>query len=56
MKNERKQAITDLNVPNGSRDIPFQSQQFEQDGRRGFGDFLPYFHLNMTSQMQSARH
>ena len=25
----KKWAITDLNVPNGSRDIPFQSQEFE---------------------------
>ena len=31
----KKWAITDLNAPNGSRDIPFQSQQFEQDGRSG---------------------
>ena len=34
-----KRAITDLNAPNGSRDIPFQSQEFEQDGRRHFVDF-----------------
>ena len=36
----RKRAITDLNAPNDSRDISFQSQEFEQDGRRhsvGFG-------------------
>ena len=26
MKNAKKRAITDLNAPNGSRDIPFQSQ------------------------------
>ena len=25
---KKKRAITDLNVPNGSRDIPFQSQEF----------------------------
>ena len=31
-----KIAITDLNAPNGSRDIPFQSQEFKQDGRRHF--------------------
>ena len=49
---KKKRAITDLNVPNGSRDIPFQSQEFEQHGRHHFVDFLPRFHLNMTSQMQ----
>ena len=27
------------NAPNGSRDIPFQSQEFEQYGRRHFVDF-----------------
>ena len=36
-KNPR--AITDLNAPNGSRDIPFQSQEFEQYGDRHFVDF-----------------
>ena len=36
---KKKRAITDLNVPNGSRDIPFQSQEFEQYGRRHFVDF-----------------
>ena len=35
----QKRAITDLNAPNGSRDIPFQSQEFEQYGRRHFVDF-----------------
>ena len=35
----KKRAITDLNAPNGSRDIPFQSQEFEQHGRRHFVDF-----------------
>ena len=29
----KKSAITELNVPNGFRDMPFQSQKFEQDGR-----------------------
>ena len=29
-KCQKKRAITDLNAPNGSRDIPFQSQEFEQ--------------------------
>ena len=36
---KQKRAITDLNAPNGSRDIPFQSQEFEQYGRRHFVDF-----------------
>ena len=44
----KKQAITDLNAPNGSRDIPSQSQEFENDGRRHFVGF----NLNMTSQTQ----
>ena len=35
----KKLAITDLNAPNGSRDIPFQSQEFRQDGHRHFVDF-----------------
>ena len=34
----KKRAITDLNPPDGSRDIPFQSQEFEQDGSRHFVD------------------
>ena len=28
-----KRAITDLNAPNGSRDIPFQIRELEQYGR-----------------------
>ena len=39
VKTARKRAITDLNASNGFRDIPFQSQGFEQDGRRHFADF-----------------
>ena len=35
----KKRVITDLNAPNGSRDIPFQSREFEQYGRRHFVDF-----------------
>ena len=31
---KKKRAITDLNAPNGSRDIPFQLQEFGQDGQR----------------------
>ena len=52
MKNAEKRAITDLNAPNGSRDIPCQSQEFVQYGHRHFVDFQPRFHLNMTSQPQ----
>ena len=48
-------AITDLNAPNGSRDIPSQSQEFEQDGCRHFVGFQPHFHVNMTSQTQSSK-
>ena len=29
---KKNRAITDLNAPNGSHDIPFQSQEFGQDG------------------------
>ena len=35
----KKRAITDLSAPKGSRDIRFQSQEFEQYGRRHFVDF-----------------
>ena len=34
-----KKAIIELNAPNGSGDIPFQSQKFEHDGCRHFVDF-----------------
>ena len=43
VKNAEQRAITDLNVPNGSRDIPFQSQEFEQYGRRHFVAFSLVF-------------
>ena len=52
---QKKRAITDLNAPNGSQDIQFQSQEFEQDGHRHFVGFQPHFHLNMTSQTQFFR-
>ena len=52
VKNEKKWAITDFNGPNGSRDIPFQSQAFRQDDHRHFVGFQPHFHLNMTSHTQ----
>ena len=51
----KKRAITDLNVPSGSRDIPFQSQEFGQDGYRHFVGFQPHFQLNMTSQTQYCK-
>ena len=35
----KTKAITDLNVPNGSQDILFQSQEFEQNGCYHFVDF-----------------
>ena len=47
---KKKRAITDLNAPNGSRDTPFQSQEFGQDGHCHFVGFQPHFRLNMTSQ------
>ena len=49
---KKKRAITYLNAPNGSRDIPLQSQEFGQDGHRHFVGFQPHFHLNITSQTQ----
>ena len=52
---QKKRAITDLNAPNGSRDIPFQSQEFGQDGHHHFVGFQLHFHLNMTSQTQSCK-
>ena len=52
---KKKRAITDLNAPNGSRDIPIQSQEFVRDGQRHFVGFQPHFHLNMTSQAQCYR-
>ena len=51
----QKIAITDLNAPDGSRDIPFQNQKFEKDGLRHFVGFQPHFHINMTSQTQSGK-
>ena len=38
-KCKKKRPITDLNAPNGSRDVPFQSQEFEQYGRHHFVHF-----------------
>ena len=54
-ENAKTRAITDLNAPNGSRDILFQSQEFGQDGHRHFVGFQPHFHLQMTSQTQSCK-
>ena len=56
VKNAKKErAITDLNVPSGSRDIPFQSQEFWQDGHCHFVGFQPHFRLHMTSQTQYCK-
>ena len=55
MKNAKKRAITDLNARNGSQDIPFQSQEFGQDGYRHFVGFQPYFQLNMMSETQYCK-
>ena len=55
VKNAKKRAITDLNAPNGSWDVPFQSQEFGQDGHRHFLGFQPHFQLNMTSQTQYCK-
>ena len=54
-KGKKKRAITDLSAPNGSLDVPFQSQEFEQYGRRHFVDFWPRSHLNMTSRTQCCK-
>ena len=54
-KCKKKRAITDLNVPNGSRDIQFQSQEFGQDGHLHFVGFQSHFDLNMTSQTQCCK-
>ena len=39
VKSVKNEPFTDLNAPNGSRDIPFQSQEFKQEGHRHFADF-----------------
>ena len=54
-KCKKKRAVTNLNEPNRSPDIPFQSQEFGQDGHRHSVGFLPHFHLNMTSQTQYCK-
>ena len=48
-KTHKKRTMTNLNAPNGSPDIPFQSQEYGQAGYRHFVGFQPHFHLNMTS-------
>ena len=55
VKNVKERAITDINALNGCRDIPFQSQEFGQDGHRHFVGFQPHFQLNMPSQMQYCK-
>ena len=49
----QKTTITDLNEPDGSRDIPFQCQEIGQDGHRHFVCFQPHFYL--TSQTQCCK-
>ena len=49
-------AITNLNAPNGSRDIPFQSREFEQDGCRYFVDSSLVFTLIWRHRRSPARH
>ena len=44
-----------LNVPNGSQDIIFLSQEFGQDGHCHSVDFWPRFNSNMTSETQSCK-
>ena len=55
VKNAKRRTITDLNAPNGSQDIPFQSQEFGQAGHRHFVGFQPHFHLDMTSETQCCK-
>ena len=52
---QKQNKPSDLNAPNGSRDTPSQSHEFEQDGRRHFVGFQPHFRVHMTSQTQSGK-
>ena len=53
----KKRAITDLNAPNCSRDIPFQSEEFGQDGHRHFVGFQPHFLTALRAQPKNrTRH
>ena len=51
----KKRVITDLITPNGSQDIPVQSQEFWQNVHCHFLGFQPHFHLNMMSQTQCCK-
>ena len=51
----KKKVLTYLDAPNGSQDISFRSQEFEQDGSHHFEGFHPHFHTKMTSQTQSYK-
>ena len=42
---QKKRAITNLNAPNGSQDIPFQSQEFGQDGHCHLSRFSASFSI-----------
>ena len=55
MQKKDEPSITDLNAPNGSRDIPSQSQEFEQDGRRHFVGFEAQFPVNMSNKFGIKR-
>ena len=46
----QKKAVTDLNVPDGSRDIPFQCQKMS---KMDIAILHPHFYL--TSQMQCCK-
>ena len=48
----KNRAITDLS---GSRDVPFQSQEFGEDGHCHFLGFQAHFHFSMTSQTQCCK-
>ena len=52
---KEKRASTDLSAPNGSRDIPFQSQEFGQDGHRHFVGLQAQFHLNRRHRRNAAK-
>ena len=49
MKECEKCVKKEPSLTSGCQDVPFQSQEFEQDGRRHFVGFQPHFHTNMTS-------
>ena len=50
VESEEKRAIIEPNAPNGSRDIPSQTQDFEQDGLRHFAGFIFTCHRGNTAR------